>query len=69
MRQRITYLHNATEPFDPSSLKVTDHSFTLHSLKSAREARVTFGFHELPQEVYELAALARNREIRSSFRS
>ncbi|KAH0559885.1 hypothetical protein GP486_003597 [Trichoglossum hirsutum] len=50
MRQRITYLQNATEPFDPASLKVTDRSFALHSLKAAREARITFGFHELPQE-------------------
>ncbi|KAI9784999.1 MAG: hypothetical protein M1839_001196 [Geoglossum umbratile] len=67
MRQRITYLYNGTDPFDPASLKVTHRSLALHSLKSAREARITFGFNELPQEARGSASDLLCRLLRKVF--
>ncbi|KAI9766817.1 MAG: protease B nonderepressible form [Geoglossum simile] len=64
MRQRITYLYNATDPFDPASLKVTGHSLSLHSLKAAREARLTFGFNELPQELWRVLKQSHELHVR-----
>ena len=51
MRQRTTFLHNATAKFDPKELVVARDSLTVKSLDAAREDRLTFALPELPQEV------------------
>ena len=51
MRERVTFVHSPEDSFDPSQLRVENDTLHISSLKAAREDRVTFGFHELPQEV------------------
>ncbi|KAI9818537.1 MAG: protease B nonderepressible form [Pycnora praestabilis] len=51
MRQRITFLHQPEDAFNQEQLQVTGNTLSVKSLKAAREYRITFGFHELPQEL------------------
>ena len=52
MRERITFIHGSEESFDPKQLRVEKDAFHVTDLRAAREDRVTFGFQELPQEVF-----------------
>lgn len=51
MRERITFVHGAEEAFDPEQLRLDNDTLQVKSLKAAQEDRLTFSFHELPQEV------------------
>jgi hypothetical protein len=62
MRQRITFLHKPEDAIDPKSIKVTADSLAASGLKAAREDRITFGFDELPKEVYYV--LRQSHELR-----
>ncbi|KAI9847798.1 MAG: protease B nonderepressible form [Sclerophora amabilis] len=50
MRQRITFVHDATDGFDPELLNVSSNAISVPNLKAAKESRLSFGLHELPQE-------------------
>jgi hypothetical protein len=64
MRQRITFLHKPEDAIDPKSIKVTSDSLALSALKAAREDRITFGFDELPQEIYFVLKQSHELHIR-----
>lgn len=51
MKQRITYIVQDADDFNPDQLEVNDVSLTLKGVKAAKEHRITFGLRELPQEV------------------
>ncbi|KAL8667585.1 MAG: hypothetical protein Q9202_000440 [Teloschistes flavicans] len=53
MKERITFIHPQDNTFDPSQLSVNKHSVQIKGLKAAREERLTFSWHELPQDCYE----------------
>ena len=52
MRERITFVHGANDVFKPEQLQLDNNTLHVKSLKAVREDRLTFGLHELPQEVY-----------------
>jgi hypothetical protein len=64
MRQRVTFLQDPQDSVDPKLLKVTSDSISTKELKAAREDRVTFGFDELPQELYLVLKAAHELHIR-----
>jgi len=51
MRERITFVHGANDVFKLEQLQLDNDTLHVESLKAAREDRLTFGLHELPQEV------------------
>lgn len=51
MRERITFIHDINEYFDPSQLRLSNDTLHITSLKAVREDRLTIGLYELPQEV------------------
>ena len=51
MKERVTFVHGANDPFTPEQLRLDNDTLCVKSLKAAREDRSTFGLHELPQEV------------------
>lgn len=57
MRQRITFLHEPGDAVNPDTYDVKDTSLTINGLQATREDRITFGTHELPQEVRQLRRL------------
>jgi hypothetical protein len=64
MRQRITFLQEPQDSIDPKLLKVTKNAISTNELKAAREDRVTFGFDELPQELYRVLKASHELHIR-----
>ncbi len=58
MNQRISFIHDADNPLDPSQLQLQNQTLHLKALEAAREDRLTISLYELPQEV------SRNIEIR-----
>lgn len=64
MRQRITYLQEPQDAIDPKNLQITKDSISTKELKAAREERVTFGFDELPQELYRVLKGSHELHIR-----
>ncbi|TVY23068.1 Protein pbn1 [Lachnellula hyalina] len=64
MRQRITFIQQPQDSVDPNSLKVTKNDISTTGLKAAREDRVTFGFEELPQELYKVLKATHELHIR-----
>jgi len=53
MRQRITFIHEPQDALDPSTLAISQDSLKAsEEFKAAREHRITFGFDQLPQELY-----------------
>ncbi|CZR54787.1 related to PBN1 protein, required for post-translational processing of the protease B precursor Prb1p [Phialocephala subalpina] len=64
MRQRITYLQEPNDAVDPKNLQVTNNSISTKELKAAREERITFGFDELPQELYTVLKASHELHIR-----
>jgi hypothetical protein len=64
MRQRITFLQEPQDSLDPKLLEVTSDSISTKELKAAREDRVTFGFDELPQELYRVLKASHELHIR-----
>lgn len=51
MRERVTFIHEAEDAFSPDQLQVRNDTLHIQSLRAAREDRLTFSPHELPQEV------------------
>ena len=51
MKERITFVHGANDDFKLEQLQLENDALHVKSLKAAREDRLTFGLHELPQEV------------------
>ena len=64
MRQRITFLQEAEDSIDPETLKVTTDSISTTNLKGGREDRITFGFDELPQELYKVLKASHEIHVR-----
>ncbi|KAH6719600.1 PIG-X [Leptodontidium sp. MPI-SDFR-AT-0119] len=64
MRQRITFLQDPADSIDPSKLTVTSTSISTPELTAAREERITFGFDELPQELYKVLKASHELHIR-----
>lgn len=64
MRQRITYLQDPQDAVDPKNLRITTNSISTKELKAAREERITFGFDELPQELYRVLKASHELHIR-----
>ncbi|MCJ1448294.1 MAG: protease B nonderepressible form [Stictis urceolatum] len=52
MRERITFVHARDDPYDPQQLRVEKDALHVENLKAAREDRISFGFQELPQEIW-----------------
>ncbi|KAH8663597.1 PIG-X [Tricladium varicosporioides] len=64
MRQRITFIQKPEDSVDPENLKVTNNAISSKTLKAAREDRVTFGFDELPQELYRVLKASHELHMR-----
>jgi hypothetical protein len=64
MRQRITYLQEPEDSINPKLLKVAKDSISIEDLKAAREERITFGFEELPQELYRILKVSHEVHVR-----
>lgn len=64
MRQRITFIQQPEDSIDPDTLKITDESISTTNVKAAREDRITFGFDELPQELYRVLKASHELHIR-----
>ncbi|PGH10135.1 hypothetical protein AJ80_07586 [Polytolypa hystricis UAMH7299] len=64
MRQRITYIHEAEGAFNPNQVPVGDDSLSIQSLQGSKEARVTFGFKELPQELWQVLKQCHELHVR-----
>lgn len=64
MRQRITFFQQPEDSIDPKTIKVTTNSISTTGLKAAREDRITFGFEELPQELYRVLKGAHELHIK-----
>jgi hypothetical protein len=64
MRQRITFLQQPRDSLDPKALKITKNAISTPELKAAREDRITFGFDELPQELYRVLKASHELHIR-----
>jgi hypothetical protein len=64
MRQRITFLHKPEDAIDPKSIRVTSNSLAVSGLEAAREDRITFGFDELPREIYYVLKESHELHIR-----
>lgn len=64
MRQRITYLQDPQDAVDPKTLQITTDSISTKELKGAREERITFGFDELPQELYRVLKASHELHLR-----
>lgn len=64
MRQRITFLQDPADSIDPSKLEITSTSISTPELTAAREERITFGFDELPQELYKVLKASHELHIR-----
>ncbi|KAG4030294.1 hypothetical protein MFRU_012g00370 [Monilinia fructicola] len=64
MRQRITFLQQPQDAVDPQHIKVDKISITAKQVKAAREDRLTFGFSELPQEIYRVLKASHELHIR-----
>lgn len=52
MKERITFIHPKDRAFDPNQLCISKDFVQIKNLKAAREERLTFSWHELPQEVW-----------------
>lgn len=57
MKQRITYLVEDPDSFDPEQLQVQDGSLLLKRLQGVQEHRATFSLDELPSEVLYFASI------------
>jgi hypothetical protein len=64
MRQRITFLQEPQDSVDPNLLKVTNNAISTSGVKAAREDRITFGFDELPQELYRVLKASHELHVR-----
>lgn len=64
MRQRITFLQEPKDSVDPALLKVAGNSISTNNLTAAREDRFTFGFDDLPQELYRVLKASHELHIR-----
>jgi hypothetical protein len=55
MKQRTTFIVSEHRGTHPDNFVLTDDSFAIKSLppSTVREDRLTFGFHELPPEIWE----------------
>ncbi|KAL3419395.1 hypothetical protein PVAG01_09617 [Phlyctema vagabunda] len=64
MRQRITFLQEPQDSTDPQTIKVASESIKTRIANAAREDRITFGFNELPQELYRVLKASHELHIR-----
>ncbi|KAM3068825.1 protease B nonderepressible form [Clarireedia jacksonii] len=64
MRQRITFLQQPQDAVDPKSVEVLKSSVSAKKIRAAREDRITFGFSELPQELYRVLKASHELHIR-----
>ena len=51
MKERITFVHAREDAFEPKQFQLQENAVDVHSLKAAREDRLTLSLYELPQEV------------------
>ncbi|KAJ9256998.1 hypothetical protein DTO195F2_5677 [Paecilomyces variotii] len=64
MRRRITFAQGPDSPFDQDQVQLTSDALKLRGLDAAREERVTFGFNELPSELWNVLKHAHELHIR-----
>lgn len=64
MRRRSTFFYSGQLDFDPRQITVSKTSVGIQAFKGAREERLTFGFEELPQELWQLLRLSHELHIR-----
>lgn len=64
MRQRVTFLQEPQDSVDPKLLKVGSNSISTKQLNAALEDRTTFGFDQLPQELYRVLKASHELHIR-----
>ncbi|KAI4123681.1 MAG: hypothetical protein LQ347_006059, partial [Umbilicaria vellea] len=64
MRERITFIHEAEDAFSPDQLQVRNDTLHINSLGAAREDRLTFSPHELPQELWQVLKQCHELHIR-----
>ncbi|KAG9234453.1 PIG-X [Amylocarpus encephaloides] len=64
MRQRITFIQESEDSFDPKLLDVYISSIKARGIRAIREDRITFGLQELPQELYRVLKASHELHIR-----
>ena len=52
MKRRVTFVQKANDAFNQDQITVTESSIVIQGLQSVREDRFTFGYDELPAEVF-----------------
>jgi PIG-X / PBN1 len=66
MRRRSTFIHDVQLEIDPKQLVLSGNKFGIKDLNAAREERLTFGFNELPQELWQVLKQSHELHIRWS---
>jgi hypothetical protein len=68
MRQRITFIQEPQDSVNPKTIEITKKdtvsSLSAKNVIAAREDRITFGFEELPQELYRLLKGSHESHVR-----
>ncbi|KAL1968948.1 hypothetical protein VTN77DRAFT_782 [Rasamsonia byssochlamydoides] len=65
MKRRITFVHGAESPFDPDKqAKLSNDVLSIRELDAAKEERLTFGFDELPGELWQVLKNCHELHIR-----
>ncbi|KAL2010408.1 hypothetical protein VTN00DRAFT_6215 [Thermoascus crustaceus] len=64
MKRRITFIQGSEAPFDPSQSQLTKDALLIRALDAAREERATFGFNELPSELWQVLKQCHELHIR-----
>ncbi|KAL1885267.1 protease B nonderepressible form [Paecilomyces lecythidis] len=64
MKRRITFAQGADSAFEQDQVQLTKDALKLRGLDAAREERVTFGFNELPSELWIVLKQSHELHIR-----
>ncbi|CAD6502372.1 BgTH12-04964 [Blumeria graminis f. sp. triticale] len=65
MRERITFLLNPSDPFDPQSISVNHTSISsVGAVTAAKEVKIKFEFKELPEELQRVLKVSRELHVR-----
>ncbi|CCU82741.1 unnamed protein product [Blumeria hordei] len=65
MRERITFLLNPSDPFDPQSISVNHTSISsVGAVTAAKEVKIKFELKELPEELQQVLRVSRELHVR-----
>jgi hypothetical protein len=64
MRRRITFVQKPESPFHVDQAVLTSDALSIAHLDGAREERATFGFDELPSEIWQVLKSSHELHIR-----